>query len=261
MIFEYFIILILGLTFGSFLTAFTYRFPRGISIMKGRSKCPGCKKTISARDNIPVISYLLLKGKCGKCGKEIAHRYPIIEASTAIIFLLVYYFFSTCSASNPMCEISNVVGVWALPYFLLLAIALVAIFVIDLEHMIIPDEITFFILGVSVLLFLTFNIQMTLPFFIGLSVASFLLILNLATLGNGMGLGDVKLAIPLGFILSWPSTLTWVFGSFIIGSVVGLAFIGLGKAKFGKHIPFGPFLIASFFIALFFGNLIPNFPF
>src|SRR5260221_14472708 len=112
---------ILGLVIGSFLSAFTYRFPRDISTAKGRSKCPRCGSLISWYDNIPLFSFILLSGKCRNCQKPISIRYPIIELTTAVVFVVVGF---------------NILN-------LVLACILISIFVIDFEHQIIPDELIF----------------------------------------------------------------------------------------------------------------------
>ena len=261
-IFYIIFIFTLGLGVGSFITAYSYRWPRGISVKKGRSFCPHCKKKISWYDNIPLISYLLLGGKCRNCGEKISIRYPLIEFLTAVTFISVYYFLSSCTKlqSSPICEWQSVLGWWALPYLLTLASILLAIFVIDFEHQLIPDELVFFLINISVFaLIIATNDKLYLFLLSGFGMALFLLLLNLITKGRGMGLGDVKLVIPLGLILGWPYSLVWLFVSFISGGVVGLILIALKRARFGKHIAFGPFMILAFLITMFWGDSLVSF--
>lgn len=249
MLFVFFIFL-LGLIFGSFISALTYRLPRGIPFVFERSFCPICKKTISWYDNIPLFSFIALGGKCRNCKKRISWRYPVIELSTALGFLLVYIFVGQGRTLSNM-------GWIALPYLLFVFLILEVIFIIDLEHKVILDAPVF-------ILFILFLI--TPPFFSDLSfwsrlfsaffLSSILLVLNLITKGKGMGLGDVKLALPLGFFLGLQLGALWLFASFLTGAVVGVILILVGKAKFGKQVPFAPFLVLSFWLVLVFGHQI-----
>ena len=247
-----FFIFILGLIIGSFIGAYTYRWPRGISIAKGRSFCPKCKKKISWYDNIPLFSYLLLSGKCRNCKKNVSPRYPLIELSTALLFVAVYTLKGT-----------TLQGGIVIPYLLAITSALIIIFIIDLEHKLIPDEPVFFILSLSLInLILSSSDKFYAILFTAFLAALFILFLNFITKGRGMGLGDVKLVLALGLsFYDWKILLIWLFGSFIIGAVVGVFLIAIGKARFGKQIPLGPFIILSFFIAMFWGNPLANYLF
>jgi prepilin signal peptidase PulO-like enzyme (type II secretory pathway) len=141
--------------------------------------------------------------------------------------------------------------VFAIPFFLLILSLLLAIFVIDFENQIIPDELVFS--AIVVILFVKILASQTVLYvnlLTAFSAAVFLLGINLATRGKGMGLGDVKLALLGGLLLSWPVTATWLYLSFIIGAITGIVLILAKKAKFGKQIAFGPFLIISLFISL-----------
>lgn len=226
MLLSEFILGILGLAVGSFIGALTYRLPRRKDIFLGRSFCPKCKKKIFWYDNIPILSYFLLGRKCRNCKEKISWRYPAIELATGIGFVIIG---------------SNLV-------YLLLFILTFTIFVIDLEHQIIPDSITFIIFIIVITVILGHNFYQNLAS--GFLAASFFLAINLITRGRGMGLGDAKLAIPLGTFLGFPEVTYWLLGSFIIGAFVGLVLVFLGRAKFGKPIPFGPFLIVSFWISV-----------
>ena len=235
---------VFGLIIGSFIGAYTYRWPMGISVKEGRSFCPKCKAKISWYDNIPLLSYILLSGKCRNCKKKISLRYPLIELSTAAIFVLVYTL-----------QGASFKGI-ALPFFLLITAALIIIFVIDLEHNLIPDEAVFFIFTLAFLnLLFSSNKAFYTIFFSAFLASTFFLLLHLITKGRGMGLGDVKLVMALGLMFAyWKLLLVWIFLSFIIGSVVGVFLIATGKAKWGKKIPFGPFLVVSFFATIFWGD-------
>jgi len=218
--------------------------------------CPKCKKKINFYNNIPLLSFILLGGKCRNCRKKISIRYPLIEASTALVFLLIYLAYRNLVFRGGVLGVwKGIIGVTTLPYFLIVTACLIAIFVIDFEHQIIPDELVFFIfLLTTVVLFFGNYEKMYMYLFSSFAGALFLLLLNLITKGKGMGLGDVKLALIGGIFLSFKLVYLWFFLSFTIGAIVGLVLLAFKKAKFGKPIPFGPFIIAAFFIVLFWGE-------
>jgi leader peptidase (prepilin peptidase)/N-methyltransferase len=235
---------IFGLVVGSFLGAYTFRYSRGISVLKGRSFCPKCKKNLAWYDNIPILSFLLLKGRCRECGKKISLRYPLIELATALGF----------------------VGVWFLslkPVFLIFLILifslLVAIFVIDLEQKIVPDELVFAGFGLTVfyLLLISPSTLFT-SLAAGFGAALFLLLIHLATRGRGMGLGDVKFAVFAGTLLGWPMMPVWLFTAFLTGAFVGTILVLAKKVSFGKQIAFGPFLVMSLIIVFIWGEKFIN---
>ncbi|MBI2065891.1 prepilin peptidase [Candidatus Woesebacteria bacterium] len=228
----------MGLALGSFLGALTYRLARKESFVKGRSGCPRCGANIKWYDNVPVLSFLLLGGRCRSCHKKISLRDPLIEIVTALGVLGIY--------------LSNL----EFPLFLIfILLATISIFVIDLENEIIPDELIFLGLGVTTMaLLLGWNGSFYLHFLGGFSSSLFLLLINLITKSKGMGLGDVKYALFAGTFLGFPKSVSWLFLSFLTGASLGVILILLGRARLGKHIPFGPFLAASFLVTAIFGE-------
>lgn len=251
------LIFLLGLIIGSFLSAYTFRWPKGISVAEGRSFCPHCKSTISWRDNIPIVSFILLGAKCRNCGKPISARYPAIEFATAFLFglLAFFYFNPSFAGSSVWVDWTGALGTLFLPVGLFIIASFIAIFVIDLENQLIPDEIVFLVFALTFsALLLTPNHSPFATLAAGFSASAFLLFLGLITRGKGMGMGDVKLALPIGSLLGWPHTITWLFMSFLLGGMVGLVLVLTKKSSFGKHIPFGPFLVVSFFIVAAFGE-------
>lgn len=245
-----------SLAIGSFLAAYTFRAPRGLKITRGRSFCPKCKHKIAFYDNIPLLSFFILKGRCRHCHKKISLRYPAIELSTAVLFLIIYL--------NTARIISNISWLTTLSFSLniiylsLITILFFAVLITDLEHQLILDQVVF--LG----FFLTFAFLLLAPgeagfyshLLSGFFIAFLLLLLHLVTRGRGMGLGDVKLALFAGTFLGLPGSLSWLFLAFIIGAIVGLFLLAARKKHFGDRIAFGPFLVVSFFLILFF---VPNF--
>src|SRR2546423_6847789 len=234
---------LLGLAIGSFLNVVIWRVPRKESVVRPPSHCPQCETPIRPRDNIPVVSWLLLRGKCRHCGNPIPVRYPLVEASCGVLFAAVATRFGAD---------------WALPAYLVLTAALLAISIIDLEHFIVPDRITA-PLTVSALALLGLAAaadgngwRFGRSILGGLAFFGFLLFLNVVN-PKGMGMGDVKLAFSLGLFLGW---LGWGqvflggFLSFLLGAVVGVALIATKVKTRKDHVPFGPFLAAGTLITI-----------
>jgi prepilin signal peptidase PulO-like enzyme (type II secretory pathway) len=246
---------VFGLVFGSFITALSYRSVRGMSILKGRSLCPNCKKKISWIDNIPIISFLLLHGKSRCCKKNISLRYPLIEFFTLAVFFITGVIYVKLPYGNPIGIWKEILGLFTLPYLLTVSVFLITTFVSDYETKLIVDEIIFVPYLLTFFILILVNPDYTYAnIFLSFAVASIFLLLHLVTHGRGMGLGDVKLVLVPPLILGWPYTVMWLFFSFVIGALVGLFMILIHKTKFGKQIPFGPFLIFSYFIVLFWGE-------
>jgi len=238
-----FFLFLLGICFGSFVSAFSYRYLRGISVARGRSFCPKCKSKINWFDNIPILSFFLLKGKCRNCKKKISSRYPIIELASGTGFVLI--------------------GIYTIPdyiytlYLLAIFVLLLLIFVIDLENQIIPDLLVFvgvFLVTVYSIFFTPQSIFSLLSS--GFVAATFLMLINLLTRGRGMGLGDVKFAVLGGMLVGLKLLPIWLLMAFLTGATVGSILILVGKAKMKTKIAFGPFLIASIVLAVTFGNSI-----
>ena len=233
------IVLALGLVIGSFLNVVIYRLPRGLGFVRGRSFCPKCKHKVNWFDNVPVISFLILKGRCRFCGRKISWRYPLIELLAGALFYLSY-----------LSHLSF------LSY--LLICGLVVIFFIDLEHQIIPDEI---VIPLSVLFLgyrLLTNIQYLISNFLITGIVSFLFLylIHLLTKGKGMGLGDVKLAFLMGLVLGFPKIVVAFYLAFLTGAFVGVILILLSRAKLKQKIAFGPFLVFGTIFSLLWGEKI-----
>lgn len=223
------ILFIFGLIFGSFITALSFRYPRNISNVYGRSFCDNCKHELSWFENIPLFSYILLKGKCKNCKNVISIRYPLIELATGLAFYVIGF---------------NILN-------LILFILLFTIVVIDIEHQIIPDSFTF-ILILMILLF-SKNIGFE-NLFSGFLASLFLLLIHIFTKGKGMGLGDVKFAIFGGIFVGLAFLPVWFFIAFLTGGFVGTILILSKKAKFKDKIAFGPFLVLAIPVTLIWGE-------
>jgi prepilin signal peptidase PulO-like enzyme (type II secretory pathway) len=255
MLLGYIILFVLGLVFGSFVSAVSWRIPKGLSFIKGRSICPKCKSKISWFDNIPLLSFLILGGKCRNCKKKISLRYPLIEIISALGFVLIYKGLSLQGET-----LQGVYSISQLIFSLLIFLILLTIFVIDLENQIIPDSLTF--VGIIlVLLYSLFIIQNSLfsILFPGFIAASFLMLIHIATRGLGMGLGDVKFAVLAGSLVGMKFIFVWLFLAFLTGGIAGIILILLGKAKMKTKIAFGPFLIIAIGLTFVLGEKILNY--
>ncbi|PIR90601.1 prepilin peptidase [bacterium (Candidatus Gribaldobacteria) CG10_big_fil_rev_8_21_14_0_10_37_21] len=244
-------IFIFGLIVGSFLNCLIYRLEigKGKSILKGKSFCPDCQHTLAWFDLIPLLSFFLLKGKCRYCHKPISWQYPLVEVLTAFVFLLIAFKYKNSF------DFFSFVILWSL---------LIIIFVYDLKHYIIPDKVVFVAIAIALIFNFQFSIfnQFSISKFsnfqncllAGIGAAGFFFLIWFFSKGHAMGFGDVKLAFLLGLLLGWPNILVGLMLAFFSGSLVGLGLIVAGKKKMSSQVPFGPFLIAGAFVALFWGQ-------
>ena len=253
-------IFLAGLIIGSFLNVLIYRSSIDESALKGRSKCPKCHKLIAWYDNIPLLSYLILRGKCRKCTEKISIVYPLVELTTGVIFLGWWLYWQDYIFSHALRE--NI----AVPVFwLVIACLYLVILMVDLMSYIIPDFASLGLIGLG----LGYGIYRVLEaqisgrdFFytilaaVGMALAFAGLIVG--TRGKGMGWGDVKLVLGLGLVLGFPLILVNVFLAFVIGAVVGIGLIMTKRKALGQVLPFGPFLILGAVIAAFYGQMIWN---
>ncbi len=239
-VFLYFIFIICGLIIGSFLNVAIYRIPRKISIIKPSSFCPHCNKKIAFYDNIPIISYIILKGKCRNCKSKISFIYPLVESLTALLFLANYIFFGL--------SIKTLLGV-------VLCCLLIVVSFIDINFGIIPNMIVLPFAAVGLIINITSNLsRWWLPLAFSLGAFLFMLIIHLIY-PKGMGMGDIKLSLMVGAFLV-KNVVVALFSGFLAGSIFGLIFILAKKRKLKQTIPFGPFISIGAVIALFWGDFI-----
>jgi leader peptidase (prepilin peptidase)/N-methyltransferase len=236
---------LLGLLIGSFLNVVAWRLPRGESLVKPRSKCPGCTTQLKAYDNIPVFSWLVLRGRCRGCGEKISARYPVVETVTAALYVLVV-------ALKWGDVLQMTLG-------LVLVTFLVPIAVIDLDLKIIPNKLTAPAAVLAVALGAVLE-PSYLPEQLAAGAGALIFFL-LPTLINpkGMGMGDVKLVAVLGLYLG-RAVAPAIFIALILGIVVGAAIIATKGMSDGRRtkVPFGPFLAVGALVAFFVGDAIVN---
>jgi len=255
---EIFSLFILGLFIGSFLNVLIDRIPQDESIVKGRSYCDKCKKKLKWHDLIPVLSFLILNGKCRYCHSSISIFYPVVELTTAISFVLTYFYLFNLSDSRfAVYDLQFFAMVF---YYLVIVSSMIVVFFADLKYGIIPDKVIFPAIAFS-FLYLILNHEYLIPNTVsGLLAFLFFLILYLATGGRGMGFGDVKLVFWLGLFLGFPRIIPALYLSFLLGAVTGLILVISKKKRLfkGETIPFGPFLVSGSIISLFFGERLIN---
>ena len=234
---------LLGLAVGSFLNVVIWRVPRRESVVRPPSHCPACDVEIAPRDNIPVLSWLLLRGRCRACGAAISARYPLVELGCAALWVAMAVRFGVA---------------WDLPAYLVLVSALLALALIDLETFLLPNKIVY-PLGVVLMLLLggAAVLDGTGDAYVrallgGLAAFGFFLVVHLIS-PRGMGFGDVKLSFSLGVALgwiSWGTVFLGLFLGFLLGAVVGVVLIATKVRSRREHVPFGPFLAAGTVLAI-----------
>ena len=259
-IFALVLIIIAGLVFGSFANVLIYRIPKSKSIIKPRSFCPECGSEILWYDNIPIISWIILKGKCRRCKSPISVKYPLVEALSAIIFVVSYILFGF--------SIENAVATLFL--YMLLVVSF-----IDLEARIIPNKIIYPAILVTISFSIVFYLigkpllpllgrkSLAISFFSGLTVFSLILMIDffgkIVYKKEGIGAGDIKLSFLMGIILGYHVFLA-VFFAFLFGAAIGLIVLRIRKKRMNDdiYIPMGPFLSLGSFITLVSGEKILN---
>ncbi len=245
--FEMILVFILGLVLGSFANVCIYRMPRDLSVVKPNSHCTNCNRFIKWYDNIPVISYIILRGKCRNCGSKISFIYPAVELICGLLFLSMYFLFGFSYILFPFC---------------MFVFSLLVITVIDFDFQIIPDEISFFLIILGLLISFLNPVlgdtvsQRILNSFLGFLTGGGSLLI-VAVIGkwifgkDAMGGGDIKIMAGVGAFIGWDKVLFAIFIACFLGSIVGI-FMMLSK-KIGKRqeLPFGPYLAISSFAVLF----------
>lgn len=240
---------VVGLLVGSFLNVVIWRVPRGESIVSPPSACPACGRPVRPRDNVPVVGWLLLRGRCRDCSEPISGRYPLVEAGTAVLFACTALWFGP---------------VWHLPAFLYLAAVAVALALIDIDVHRLPNAIVLpsYVVG-AVLLGAAALVEDDLSSMLGAAVGMaamyggyFLLALVYPA---GMGFGDVKLAGVLGLYLGWLGwselAVGW-FAAFLVGGVVSIGLLLARRAGRKTAIPFGPYMLVGAYVGIVAGNAI-----
>ena len=250
---------VFGLAIGSFLNVVVHRVPAGLSVVAPASACPQCDHPIRRRDNVPVLSWVLLRAKCRDCAAPISARYPVVEAATAVLFVLVALVVPQPLGATTIGEaLGRTVLLGALLFLMAVSVALS---LIDLDTHRLPNAIVY---PAAVVLLVLLSVVSAVSGDWGALLRGLLgavvlggayLVLALAVPG-GMGLGDVKLAVVLGLVLAylgWGPLAVGAFGGFLVGGTVAIALVLAGRARMGSGVPFGPSMLVGAWVGIVFG--------
>ena len=234
----------LGLSLGSFANVLIYRLPREESLVTPPSRCPGCGRRIKPWENIPVLSYLILGGKCAGCKARISIRYPLVELACGVLAVGAVHVFGVSYAGFAH-------G--------LLFVALLSLILIDLEHWLLPFAITIPMAVVGLVGALFFDLRGVGDALLGMLVGGGIFLIMLVGgkylfKKDAMGGGDVVFGIMAGSFLGWKLILLMVFLASLLGTLLALPLLVAGKDLTGKMIPFGPFLAVAMVVCIFFGD-------
>lgn len=240
------LIFVLGLIVGSFNNVCIYRLPRKESIVYPGSHCPQCNARIIPIDNLPLLSYFLLKGRCRNCGSKISLQYPVIELLNALLYLLLYFKYDLSAQAF---------------IYMALTSALIVVAVIDLKEEIIPDEISLPGIIIGFILSFIVNYISVLDSALGIVIGGGIILLiaffgSLLFKKEVMGGGDVKLAAMMGAFLGWKHIILSLFLGFFLGALIGIILIIARIKNREDMVPFGPFLVSGALITLFYGDKI-----
>jgi len=239
----YIFILGLGLIMGSFINCIAWRVYKKISIT-GRSFCPKCKHQINWYDNIPLISFLVLKARCRNCKKAISSEYPIVEMVTGLLFVLVLY-------ANP--AISDMRSILILIRNFLVVVILMIIFIQDFKWYVILDKVSL----PSIVLIFLFNILLGFNWLnlliSGIIGGSFFLLQYIISRGKWIGDGDIRLGVLMGVLLGWPEIILALFLAYMIGAIVSVYLLSRRKKGLKSEVPMGTFLTPATLISLLWG--------
>jgi leader peptidase (prepilin peptidase)/N-methyltransferase len=250
----YLIVSVFGLLIGSFLNVCIFRIPEGVSIVTPSSKCPSCGTPIKFYDNIPIVSYVLLMGKCRSCRAKVSPRYPFVEFLNAVLYAVVLNRFGIESP-------------WVLLVYLAFTSVLIVIFFIDFDHQIIPNGITYPGIPIAVILGATILPD---PFYRSSPLGAETAIIGLIAGGgffylvavagkvifkkDAMGGGDIKMMAMVGGLLGWKGVILTTFTGSLLGSIIGVTLIRLKGREWGSKIAFGPYLAVGALISMLWGE-------
>lgn len=236
---------VLGSVVGSFLNAWVWRVRAGESIVRGRSMCPHCRHALRAPDLIPLISFVLRRGKCAYCRKNISLQYPLVELALALVFVGFACVHRIAPFDVSIIYLRDV----------LIAVFLTLTFVYDFLYMEILDQWTMYPALVLCFASLMFGWQSWLSLVIGIGIGGgFFLLQYVVSQGRWIGAGDIRLGVFMGVILGWPLILFALFIAYIAGAGVSLILLALKKKRLASETPFGTYLAGATFIAMIWGK-------
>lgn len=230
---------IFGLIIGSFLNAWIWRLVVRKSIVRGRSECPECHHVLAAQDLVPVVSWLMLRGRCRYCHEKISWQYPLVELATAALFAYLAFLFGW-----------SVLFVW----LVVVSSLLLVIFVIDLRWSIIPDVVSIPLIFISALSLWLRPVTWLEVLTGGLVGGGFFLAQWLLSHGKWVGDGDIRLGVVMGLLLGWKLLVVALFLAYVVGAVWGVLLLLRHKKTLHSQLPFGTFLAAATWVCLLWGD-------
>lgn len=246
---------IYGTILGSFFNVLIYRLPEGLSIVSPGSRCPNCKRPVQAHENIPILSWLYLKGKCAGCGLKISIQYPLIELFTGIVSVIIWHILF-----SPFVTPEKVGWQYISEFYMLLSLLiLIPVAIIDIKHYIIPDSITLGGLVLSIAISFLPGYLSPIQSLIGLLVGGGILYAagllgELILKKEAMGGGDIKLMAFTGALWGWKIALTSIVVGAFCGAIIGLLLIVIKKSNKDNMLPFGPFLALGIILSVFYSD-------
>ena len=244
-----FFVFVLGTIIGSFLNVLIVRYNTGLGLLR-RSFCFSCERELSWYELIPIVSFFLQKGRCRRCGAKISWQYPLVEISTGVLFVVIFW-----SLGLNWLIGMGIFGFAKLAFLFYIVSALIVILVYDLKHYEIPDKVLFPAIGITIVFQAITNSSQILNYLLAIFIgAGFFFTIFLISKGKWMGFGDVKLAILMGLLLGYPNILSALFVAFFLGAIIGVILMLFKKKGLKSEIPFGPFLVLGTLLAHFFGN-------
>ncbi len=245
---DFLFVIILGGLWGSFANVCIYRLPLDKGVVSGRSYCPKCNNQISWKDNIPILSYFLLSGKCRKCKKKISTQYVLVEFLSILFFTIIYFLYGITLTTLLL---------------IILSLSFIIIFFIDLKHFIIPNEITFSMMALGFIKSFDPNLNSLFPNYINSLIGgllgfgiiwSIIYFYKQVRKKEGMGLGDAKLFAVIGFWFGWIAIPFIIFLSSVIALLSVVPSLLKNSKSMSSQIPFGPYIIIGTLVYLFFEN-------
>ncbi|MDP2709368.1 MAG: prepilin peptidase [bacterium] len=243
-------VFVFGLIIGSFLNCLIWRLHKDESLL-GRSYCPKCKQQIAWYDNLPVVSFIMLAGKCRRCGKGISWQYPLVELITGILFVVAFLL------SYELRVTSYELIIKLLRDWFLIS-AMIVVFIYDLRWYLILDIVTLPACLIALILNLLLGFDLWNLLISGIIGSSFFLSQFIISGGRWIGGGDIRLGLLMGLALGWPGVMVAIIISYFLGSIAGLGLIAAGKKQWGSQLPLGVFLAAGSIIVLFWQEQILN---
>ncbi|MFA6271799.1 MAG: prepilin peptidase [Patescibacteria group bacterium] len=234
-------VFVYGLIIGSFLNVVVYRMKNKKDFLKGRSFCTHCRKTLSAIDLVPLLSYIMLRGKCRYCKKSISKQYPLVELGTGLVFLILYLKFG-----------------FSLEFYIyaLYSVFLIIIFVYDLLYYLVLDSVSIPAIIIGFIGSLVLGFPLTNILIGGIIGLTFFLLQFVISKGKWIGGGDLRLGLMCGFMVGWPKILPLLVVTYVSGAIISVSLLATKKKKWEDSVPLGIFLTLATLVVLLYGNQI-----